>query len=278
MGNAASSPCMEEACRSDTFPAASSQQEQQQQQRDARRREGSSVSYNVYNQVIQEKSQEDGTTRKREDLLDPRNNMPLQANQEPCPGQKELLSTDRIQSNIPKGGTDTTWLYPSPQMFYNALKRKGKGDDVEEKDMESVVAAHNTMNEITWQHVWAWEQLHRNSCPNPSLLRFLGRPDDLSPLARIRSWFGGPSPFDRHDWYVDRCGTEVRYVIDFYFDEDKAGSTDAFEIVVRPALDSPGAALDRVKMQIYKTCAKYGVPCPITGTTTAHASQDHASG
>lgn len=44
-----------------------------------------------------------------------------------------------------------------------------------------------------------------------------------SPLARVRSWLGGPLPFDRHDWYVDRCGKEVRYVIDFYFDDNKAG-------------------------------------------------------
>ena len=63
------------------------------------------VQYNVYNQRI-----------------DPRNNMPLAANQAPFPGQKALLSTERIQSNIPKGGTDSTWVYPSPQMFYNALK------------------------------------------------------------------------------------------------------------------------------------------------------------
>lgn len=40
------------------------------------------------------------------------------------------------------------------------------------------------------------------------------------------SWVGGPLPFDRHDWYVDRCGEEVRYVIDFYFDDDKAGSPE----------------------------------------------------
>lgn len=131
--------------------------------------------------------------------------------------------------------------------------------------MDAVVHAHNSMNENTWQEVWTWEQLHRNECNQPRLLRFLGRPDDLSPLARIRSWFGGPIPFDRHDWYVDRCGSEVRYVIDFYFDEDKAGSHDAFEIVVRPALDSPIAALDRAKMQIYKMFSAYGLPCPITG-------------
>jgi cytochrome c heme-lyase len=35
---------------------------------------------------------------------------------------------------------------------------------------------------------------------------------------------GGAVPFDRHDWIVDRCGKEVRYVIDFYFNEDKAGT------------------------------------------------------
>ena len=45
-------------------------------------------------------------------------------------------------------------------------------------------------------------------------------------MARMMSWIGGPLPFDRHDWFVDRCGQEVRYVIDFYFDDDKAGSPE----------------------------------------------------
>ena len=47
-----------------------------------------------------------------------------------------------------------------------------------------------------------------------------------SPLARLHTWMGGQLPFDRHDWYVDRCGQEVRYVIDFYFHEDKAGTPE----------------------------------------------------
>lgn len=34
-----------------------------------------------------------------------------------------------------------------------ALRRKGKGDDVSEEDMDAVVFTHNTMNEITWQQV-----------------------------------------------------------------------------------------------------------------------------
>lgn len=40
----------------------------------------------------------------------------------------------------------------------------------------------------------------------------------------MSSWFGGQLPFDRHDWWVDRCGREVRYVIDFYYNEDLGGT------------------------------------------------------
>ena len=45
--------------------------------------------------------------------------MPREPNQQPFPGQRRVISTHREASNIPKGGTDTAWLYPSPQMFYN---------------------------------------------------------------------------------------------------------------------------------------------------------------
>lgn len=53
--------------------------------------------------------------------IDPRNNMPIEPNQRPVRDQKKYISTYRLQSNIPKGGTDSTWLYPSPQMFYNGM-------------------------------------------------------------------------------------------------------------------------------------------------------------
>lgn len=223
--------------------------------------------YNVYNQRID--------TDACPVILDPRNNMPTEPNQRPIAGQKKHISTQRLPSNIPKGGTETTWVYPSPQMFYNALHRKNKADDVEEDDMEAVVHAHNTMNELTWARVQQWEALHR--CRNVKLRRFLGRPDELSPLARLQSWMGGQLPFDRHDWYLDRCGEEVRYVIDFYFHEDKAGTPEAFTIRARPAVDSLEAVLDRVKMKIYTTCAKYGLPCPITGHPSSVASRSPSS-
>lgn len=280
-------------------------------------------------------------------VLDPSNNMPREPNQRPWAGQRAPLSTERTKSSIPKGGTQDSWLYPSPQMFYNgehfagkrastlifmsehlqsavdmlwrqlikfellpgevtcavaglsrtcsmhtellsmnrssgrlqasdclaacaclrhawparslkvaahqpqllhccaALMRKGKGEDVIEQDMDSVVHAHNcesapvahlhrlqinrsreraasatrpchavlcgvactvgsssmqhlrlepqlflcelsslpvlsaAMNERTWDRVAEWERLHCDACPDPRLLRFQGRPDDL---------------------------------------------------------------------------------------------------
>ena len=62
-----------------------------------------------------------------------------------------------------------------------------------------------------------------------NMLRSLGHVVLLcvrSPLARLQSLVGGQRPFDRHDWVVNRCGEEVRYVIDFYFNEDKAGTPE----------------------------------------------------
>jgi cytochrome c heme-lyase len=56
-------------------------------------------------------------------------------------------------------------------------------------------------------------------------------------------------PFDRHDWFVDRCGREVRYVIDFYSGTPQAGAQASMHLDVRPALDSFSAALDRARMQ-----------------------------
>lgn len=179
--------------------------------------------------------------------LDRANMMPATPNQLPSPGQGTPLSTDREKSSIPKAGTaQQTWTYPSPQMFFNALKRKGKADGIQESDMDAVVSVHNTMNERTWKQLMHWENtFHCHQCEQPKLKRFLGRPNDLSPAAWFRTTFRGyPMPFDRHDWLIDRCGTEdVRYVIDYYYRQ----GPDPIEIHVRPALDSPSALYDRVR-------------------------------
>jgi cytochrome c heme-lyase len=212
--------------------------------------------------------------------LDPRNNMPTEPAQARAPGQRRDLSTARETSTIPKSGTGGTWTYPSPQMFYNALVRKNKAEDVDEADVDSVVMVHNAMNEDTWRRVAQWEKLHRYASGHPMLLRFRGRPDELSPLAMLNVATGGQRPFDRHDWYVDREGREVRYVIDYYFNEEKAGTSEQFDVVVRPALDSVDALVDRLKMNIYIGCAALGIPCPVktfTGSREDAAGEDALS-
>jgi len=196
--------------------------------------------------------------------IDPRNRVPYNVNQLPLEDQEKVLSAQRMKSSIPKsGGKDgETWTYPSPQIFYNALKRKNKADDVNVDDMNAVVAVHNSMNEQTWQKLLCWERLnHPEDMGNLKLVRFMGRPHDLTPKARVLSTVGArPKPFDRHDWYITRDGgkTEVRYVIDYYYDEvdTKSGNTRLpgakesriIHVDVRPALDSFEALKDRVYM------------------------------
>ena len=191
-----------------------------------------------------------------------------------------IASSERVASNIPKGGTDDgTWMYPSPEMFYNALARKDKLEGAKEEDMDMVVAIHNNMNESTWAQVMAWESLHdpskRGPGEEPKLLRFMGRPNDLSPKAQLKLLCGHTKPFDRHDWIIDRGGKEVRYVIDYYHDESQvakdqkplhlldSSSMKSIHVDVRPALDSFQSAFDlifRMPMKVAAGTTSYSPP------------------
>ncbi|KAJ2689370.1 Cytochrome c1 heme lyase [Coemansia spiralis] len=193
--------------------------------------------------------------------LDPHNQMPLTPEQTPTTAQGAPLSTARTTSSIPRadryqaaGPSECPalheeapmWIYPSEQMFFNAMKRKNWNPH--ETDMKTVVPIHNAVNERCWAHILEWEQRHPNQCGGPKLLRFEGKAKELTPKARVRSWLGYQTPFDRHDWTVDRCGKQVRYVIDFY--EGKRDGRNplapSFFLDVRPAMTVEGA-WDRVR-------------------------------
>jgi len=186
------------------------------------------------------------------DSINASNNMPAMS-QTPAPGQKMKLSVERAISTIPRGGdpNEKIWVYPSEQMFFNAMRRKNW--DPKEQDMGVVVPIHNAVNEQAWQKILEWEKLHETACGQPKLVKFQGRPKDITPKARIRSWFGYKLPFDRHDWVVDRCGEKVTYVIDFYAGKanpNVPGSVSFF-LDVRPAI-SPAGVWDRIKMSFEK--------------------------
>jgi cytochrome c heme-lyase len=99
---------------------------------------------------------------KHEKDVDPTNMMPP-PNQQPSPGQPFPLSTNRIQSTIPKAGTSERWTYPSEQMFWNAMLRKGwrwEEDAVKKEDMTAIIHIHNANNEKAWAEVLKWEAMH----------------------------------------------------------------------------------------------------------------------
>jgi cytochrome c heme-lyase len=204
---------------------------------------------------------------------DPRNNMPKVAEQKPWPGQRIPLNTHRVESVIPKAEftpehqtrvrESSSWMYPSEQQFYNAMKRKGW--QPREEDMKIVVSIHNHVNDRAWSHVMRYEELHAGECECPRLKRFMGKPKELSPKATLRSYLGYALPFDRHDWIVDRCGKEVRYIIDFYQGPPPpqgSGAAVSMFLDARPALDSWEALADRVRLQFNDTFKTWMPPRP----------------
>ncbi|XP_077592131.1 holocytochrome c-type synthase isoform X2 [Stigmatopora nigra] len=183
--------------------------------------------------------------------IDPSNMMPP-PNQTPAPDQPFELSLNREESTIPRHGSEKHWVYPSEQMFWNAMLRKGwrwREDDLGAQDMGNVIKIHNKNNEQAWQEILKWEAMHSSECPcGPTLKRFGGKAKEYSPRARLRHWMGYELPFDRHDWIIDRCGKEVRYIIDYY-DGEINKETYQFSILdVRPAFDSLDAVWDRMKV------------------------------
>lgn len=198
--------------------------------------------------------------------------------QEPAPSQKINLAIEREPSTIPKGTGDGNWEYPSPQQMYNALLRKGY-HDTDPEAVTSMVSVHNFLNEGAWKEIRVWEGMFSRGLSQgwkfcqkgergleeavtngeePSLMRFQGRPKEMTPKAamwQVLGWlypskYQTEPPFDRHDWFVQRkIGDkvkEVRYVIDYYEGPDEASGEPVFYLDVRPAIDSPILAMERI--------------------------------
>lgn len=89
------------------------------------------------------------------------------ANQQPAPDQPFELPTQRQVSTIPRAmpdGSTEFWVYPSQQMFWNAMLRKGwrwKDEEIKQKDMEDIIKIHNANNEQVIQFQLLYTQLNR---------------------------------------------------------------------------------------------------------------------
>ena len=153
----------------------------------------------------------------------PLNYMFSDLSQERAPEQTVALPTDREPSTIPKGSGDGNWEYPSPQQMYNALLRKGY-TDTDVTAVESMVSVHNFLNEGAWAEIVEWERrfgrglgkgwelckrgeedsmaganigANEEEVVQPKLLRFMGRPKEMTPKAamiQVMGWIY-PSAF-----------------------------------------------------------------------------------
>jgi cytochrome c heme-lyase len=151
--------------------------------------------------------------------LNPLNYMFSYISQDRAPNQTVDLPVDREVSSIPRGDVSgTKWEYPSPQQMYNAMLRKGYTDTPQDA-VESMVAVHNFLNEGAWAEIVEWEQIFSKGLKNgwekcrrgsdnlamelarerlrsndesdmPRLVKFQGRPQDLTPKARILQALG----------------------------------------------------------------------------------------
>ncbi|KAG5914732.1 hypothetical protein E4U61_005384 [Claviceps capensis] len=164
----------------------------------------------------------------------------------PCPANESatpasdpptVAANHEIESGVDPSGK---WVYPSEKMFFEAMKRKGY--DARVADMKTVVPIHNAVNERAWREIVEWEEpyLAGTGCKTPKLESFANKNDRMTPTARFNTILGYTAPFDRHDWVIDRCGTRIDYVIDFYAGRpDPAGKAGpSFYLHVRPKLNT----------------------------------------
>lgn len=159
--------------------------------------------------------------------LNPMNYMFASISQERAENQTVDLPVDREPSSIPRGDAEGNWEYPSPQQMYNAMLRKGHTDTPQDA-VESMVAVHNFLNEGAWNEIVGWERVFAkglmagwercrrgeenlsfdlyhdemtgkiDQSSEPRLLRFQGRPKELTPKAQIFQALGWayPSKFE----------------------------------------------------------------------------------
>ncbi|KDQ60626.1 hypothetical protein JAAARDRAFT_124332 [Jaapia argillacea MUCL 33604] len=184
-------------------------------------------------------------------------------------GPSSSLSDHRETSSIPKVD-GAKWVYPSESQFFAAMARKNH--DPQAADMKYIVPIHNAVNERAWEEVMKWEAGRGgDACGGVKLVSFKGKPSELSIRARWKSLIGYSPPFDRHDWIVERCGTRIRYIIDFYTGRNPApgSSAPSFFLDTRPALDN----WEGVKMRMERFWERWvGTPGIVPSASTTAPS------
>ena len=109
-------------------------------------------------------------------------------------------------------------------------------------DRELRVIAAGISYRAAWRGITEFESLPRlgGGCPETKFVKLL---TNQGPTVKSRALgaLGYPTPFDRMDYIVDRCGTHHRYIVEFY-----QTSETEFQVDARPAFNSGAGWIDRV--------------------------------
>lgn len=159
----------------------------------------------------------DAKRRSKYSKYNPLNYMFSDLSQDRADNQTVALPTEREPSTIPKGDGKGNWEYPSPQQMYNALLRKGY-TDTDVTAVESMVSVHNFLNEGAWAEIMEWERrfgrglskgweickmgeeramgtsFDDEDVSEPKLIRFMGRPKEMTPKAAMIQFMGWVYP------------------------------------------------------------------------------------
>ncbi|KAF2872030.1 cytochrome C1 heme lyase [Massariosphaeria phaeospora] len=221
--------------------------------------------------------------------LNPLNNMPFDLSNKRADNQTQHLPLSREASTIPKGDGSLWEYPSPQQMYNAMLRKgytDTPADAVEsmvgvhnflnegawaeimgwerrfsrgvvegykicargEENANQAIGIEDPFDTTTW---------NEKNIPPPKLLRFTGRPTEPTPKSQMLQWLGwawpakyeSAPPFDRHDWFVQRCDEqgcqEVRYVIDYYEGDPEPTGEPVFFLDVRPAIDGPRSAAER---------------------------------
>lgn len=182
---------------------------------------------NPHQQQQQQQQQQQSSTLSK---LNPLNYMFSSISQDRAPDQTVDLPVDREVSSIPRGDSQGNWEYPSPQQMYNAMLRKGYTDTPQDAVESMVAVHNflneGAWDEIvSWERIFGrglkhgWDRCKRgeeniamdalreevlgasgqvqgqgqgndDEEEEPRLLRFQGRPQELTPKAQMLQALG----------------------------------------------------------------------------------------
>jgi hypothetical protein len=132
--------------------------------------------------------------------------------------KESLLSsiTSQISSHLPPSTSEEKDSNTQKSRPYIRITKNFDIIRSEEDERNAkVIKLQETAHEHAWKKIQQFEHMHRFRCPNPRLSR-VEHLDHLSWTQRFNKRVFSAKPYSYQNWYINRCGEEVPYSLEFY--------------------------------------------------------------